>query len=159
MIPVYDLRLVRARKPLRIAEGHANCAAQAAYALHSLIGMTDREHFACLFVNGRNAIVGAHIIAIGGSSSIFLDPRTVFRAAIVGQAHALILGHNHPSGDPSPSPDDLRTTRDLAESGRTLALPVLDHVIVTRDASRWKSLRDAGLMPDLLAPGKEVRST
>jgi DNA repair protein RadC len=146
-LPVYDLRLVRARKPLRLAESHATCASQAALALHSLIGLADREQLAALFLNARNAIVGAHVVAIGSSGSIgTVDVSCVFRAAMVGQARALILGHNHPSGDTTPSRDDIETTRALVEASRVVKLPIVDHLIVTQDPARWASLRDMGLM-------------
>jgi DNA repair protein RadC len=146
-LPVYDLRLVRARKPLRLAESHASSASQAALALYSLIGLTDREHLAALFLNARNAIVGAHVISVGASGSIgTVEVSCVFRAAMVGQARAIILGHNHPSGEATPSKDDIETTRMLVEASRVVKLPIFDHLIVTQDPARWASLRDMGLM-------------
>ena len=152
-VPVYDVRLVRARKPLRLAESTCDHALAAARTLHALIGMTDREHFVALFLNAHHAIVGAHVVGIGATSRIAtIEPRTVFRAAIVACAGGIVIGHNHPSGDPTPSDDDVSTTRTLCEAGKVLGVPVLDHVIVTHrvpepyQGRSWVSLLSRGLM-------------
>jgi len=71
-------------------------------------------------------------------------PREVFRAAVIGAAYGVVLMHNHPSGDPSPSEADIRMTKRLAESGRILGMEVLDHIIVGND--RHLSLRETGIL-------------
>jgi DNA repair protein RadC len=146
-VPVYEVRLVQSRRSLRVAEATLPDACCAARTLHALIGLTDREHFAVLFVNGTNRITGTHIVAIGGQQGINIEPRTVFRAAIAACASALIVGHNHPSGDPTPSAEDFAMTAKLMEAGDMLGLPVLDHLIVTRDAQRWYSMASRGTLP------------
>jgi DNA repair protein RadC len=101
-VPVYEVRLVQARRPLRLAETTLDHSQAAARAPHALIGTTDREHFACLFGNNRNDITGTHIAAVGAQHMIgAIDPRAIFRAALAACAAAMIVGHNHPSGDPS----------------------------------------------------------
>jgi DNA repair protein RadC len=96
-IPVYEIRLVQARRPLRLAEARLPDAEYAGRTMHALLGLTDREHFAALFLNGHNHITGAHIIAIGGQHGIgTIEARTVFRAAISACASAIILGHYVP---------------------------------------------------------------
>ncbi len=98
-IPVYEVRLVRARRALRLAEECLPEPRTSARALHALIGLTDREHFACLFVNARHRVTGAHIAAIGAQHAITsLDARVVLRAALAACASAMIVSHNHPSG-------------------------------------------------------------
>jgi DNA repair protein RadC len=147
-VPVYEVRLVQARRPLRVAEATVPDADFAARTLHAMLGLTDREHFAALFVNGIYQVTGAHVVAVGGQHGIgTIEARTVFRAAIAACAAALILSHNHPSGDPHPSPEDIATTAKLVAAGKLLGIPVLDHIIVTRDPRRWHSMESRGTMP------------
>jgi DNA repair protein RadC len=113
-----------------------------------MLGLTDREHFAALFLDGHHHVTGANVIAVGGQHHIgTIEPRTVFRAAISACASGVILGHNHPSGDPTPSPEDIATTRALMAAGRVLGIPVVDHIIVTRDSRRWLSMFQHGTLP------------
>jgi len=147
-IPVYEVRLVQSRRPLRLAEATLPVAEVAARTMHAMLGLTDREHFAALFVDGRHRITGAHVVAVGGQHGITtIESRTVFRAAIAACASALILAHNHPSGDPSPSAEDVATTARLMAAGKLLGIPVIDHIIVTRDSRRWHSMLSHGTLP------------
>jgi DNA repair protein RadC len=147
-IPVYEIRLVQSRRPLRLAEPTISDADRAARTLHAMLGLTDREHFAALFVSGTHQITGAHVIAIGGQHGIgTIEARTVFRAAITACAAGVLLGHNHPSGDPTPSAEDLATTAKLMAAGKLLGIPVVDHIIVTRDSRRWHSMLTRGTLP------------
>ena len=147
-VPVYEVRLVRSRRPLRLAETSLGDARTCVRALHELIALTDREHFAALFVNGLLHVTGAHIVAIGAQHAIAsIDVRAIFRAALAACASAVVLGHNHPSGDPTPSTDDLVTTGHIMRAGKVLCVPVLDHIIVTRDPSRFHSMFERGTLP------------
>jgi DNA repair protein RadC len=147
-IPVYEIRLVQSRRPLRLAEATVSDADRAARTLHLMLGLTDREHFAALFLNGNHQVTGAHVVAIGGQHGIgTIEVRTVFRAAIAACSSAIILSHNHPSGDPSPSPEDIATMAKLMAAGRLLGIPVVDHLIVTRDSRRWHSMLTRGTLP------------
>jgi DNA repair protein RadC len=147
-IPVYEVRLVQARRSLRIAEAVVPDASYAGRTMHALLGLTDREHFAALFLNGHHHVTGANVIAVGGQHGIgTIEARTVFRAAIAACASAIILGHNHPSGDPSPSPEDIATTAKLMAAGKVLGIPVVDHIIVTRASRIWHSMSSRGTMP------------
>jgi DNA repair protein RadC len=113
-IPVYRIKLVKDRRPLRLAEAALPDAEYAGRTMHALLGLTDREHFAALFLYGQHRVTGAHVIAVGGQHGIgTIEPRTVFGAAITACASAVVLGHNHPSGDPTPSPEDIATTAKL----------------------------------------------
>jgi DNA repair protein RadC len=95
-VPVYNVRLVQARA-LRLAEPVIAHAFTAARTMHAMLGLTDREHFAALFVNGTHQVTGAHVVAIGGQQGIgTIEPRTVFRAAIVACACGIVLGHYVP---------------------------------------------------------------
>ncbi len=92
-------------------------------------------------LNTKNNITGINVVSIGSLNSSLVHPREVFKAAILGNAAAIILAHNHPSGDPSPSPEDLEITRRLVEAGKILGIEVLDHVII---GDRWESLKERG---------------
>ncbi|MGH7733467.1 MAG: JAB domain-containing protein, partial [Gemmatimonadales bacterium] len=147
-IPVYEVRLVQARRPLRLAETVLTNSSTSARALHALIALTDREHFAALFVNAQHQVTGAHIVAIGAQHSIAsVDLRALFRAALAACSCAVVLGHNHPSGDPGPSPEDIATTKHIMIAGKILCIPVLDHLIVTRNPHRYHSMFERGTLP------------
>lgn len=88
------------------------------------------EEFWALALNRANGALADLRISIGGQSGTVVDPKVVFSKALVVRASALVLVHNHPSGNPRPSESDKRLTRSLVEAGRALDLPVLDHVII-----------------------------
>jgi DNA repair protein RadC len=148
-IPVYEVRLVQARRPLRLAEATISDGHLAARTLHAMIGLTDREHFAVLFLDGMLQITGVHVAAIGGQHGIgTIEPRTVFRDAITACATSLVISHNHPSGNPSPSKEDILTTSKLMTVGNLLGIPIMDHVIVTRDSRCYHSMLSRGTLPE-----------
>ena len=103
-----------------------------------------RECFSVLYLNTRNQPLGCEKVAVGGLNVAALQPREVFAPALSLGAAAVILAHNHPSGDPTPSPEDLAVTRHLQEAGRLLGVEVLDHLVVCSD--RFKSLRETGAL-------------
>ena len=138
-IAVYDVKLVKARKPLTLREESAPDSSHAARVLHDLIGMADREQFAVLFLGPHHEIQGVQVAAIGGQSTCNVDVRTVLRGAILASASAVILAHNHPSGDPTPSQQDCDTTVALANACRVVGVPLLDHIIVTRDPDKYRA--------------------
>ena len=102
------------------------------------------ECFAVLLLNIRYRVRGHHLISIGSLNETVVCPRETFRAAVIGAAYAVILMHNHPSGDPTPSSADLAVTRRLAEAGKLLGIPVQDHVIV--GYGQHVSLREEGCL-------------
>lgn len=101
-----------------------------------------REHFAVILVNIKNHILDMPIISVGSLTASVVHPREVFKAAIKRTAAALILVHNHPSGDPTPSREDITTTARLVEVGKLMDIPVLDHIIIGRD--RYVSFKEKG---------------
>jgi DNA repair protein RadC len=102
-----------------------------------------QEEFHVLLVNTQHAVVREIIVTRGTLDASIVHPREVFRAAITESAAAMILVHNHPSGDPTPSSEDRAVTRQLAEAGRLVGIPVLDHVVV--GDGRYISFVEAGL--------------
>jgi DNA repair protein RadC len=103
-----------------------------------------REHFLCLYLNARNQVVHKEVISIGSLSASIVHPREVFRVALQHAVASLILAHNHPSGDVSPSKDDLELTRRLVKAGELMGIEVLDHLIIGAD--EFLSLKEKGLM-------------
>ena len=97
------------------------------------IAKSDREHFLCIYLDVKGKITGYEEVAVGGVSSCFVEPRTVFRGALLTGASAVIVAHNHPSGDLTPSTEDIDITDKLKEAGKILGIPVVDHVIVSRE--------------------------
>jgi DNA repair protein RadC len=104
----------------------------------------EREHFVVLLLNARQRLMRRDVVSLASLNSSIVHPREVFRPAIRNAAAAIVLVHNHPSGDPSPSRDDVEITRRLLRAGELLGIPVLDHVIVA--GRRYVSLRREQLM-------------
>lgn len=104
----------------------------------------DQEEFHALLLNTQHRVVREVFVTRGILDASLIHPREVFRPAVAAGAAAVILVHNHPSGDPSPSPEDRAVTRQLAGAGRTLGIPVLDHVIV--GDGRWAALSNEGAL-------------
>jgi DNA repair protein RadC len=92
-----------------------------------------KEHFKLILLNPRNKIIGISTISIGTLNASLVHPREVFKDAIVHSAASVVLAHNHPSGDPEPSEDDLKITKKLVESGKILGIEVIDHIIIGKN--------------------------
>ena len=106
------------------------------------------ETFQVLLLNARKKLIRVEEISDGTLDSVLVHPRDAFRAAIVANAAAIVLVHNHPSGDPTPSDADIRVTRDLIRAGHLLKIEVLDHVIIGRASAErakdYSSLKELG---------------
>ena len=141
-LPVFRVQLVREPGVERIGVDGPSEAAQtiARYLEHE-----DREHFVTLMLDVKNRIIGIHTVSVGTLSCSLVSARDVFKAAILCNAGAIILGHNHPSGDLTPSPEDILVTKSLQEAGKLLDIEVLDHVIVGEEGAFY-SLKQRGQM-------------
>lgn len=106
--------------------------------------MEKREHFVCILLDSKNGVMRQVSFHIGTLTASLVGPREVFREAIRDGASAIIVAHNHPSGDPSPSPEDIDVTRKLVQVGKMLDIPVLDHVIIGE--RRHVSLQEKGFI-------------
>lgn len=102
------------------------------------------EEFWIILLNRRNQVLSKHQISSGGVSGTVADPKIIFKKALEELASAVILIHNHPSGNPKPSDCDIRLTKKIKQSGDLLEIPVVDHLIITD--SDYTSLSDEGLM-------------
>lgn len=102
-----------------------------------------QEHLRVILLDTRNRVIGSPTIYIGSLNTAVMRIAEVFRPAIVAHAAAIIVAHNHPSGDPSPSPEDINVTRQLVRVGKEMDIRVLDHMIIGR--MRYVSLKERGL--------------
>ncbi|MFN3242145.1 MAG: JAB domain-containing protein [Planctomycetota bacterium] len=113
-----------------VPPGPLRSALDVAKMMRELIGEADREHFAALYLNTRHFVTHVHIVSCGTPQATVVHPREVFKAAFLANAAALIVVHNHPSGDVHPSSDDRAITERLREAGQLLGIELLDSVIV-----------------------------
>ena len=90
----------------------------------------DREYFLVIYLTSRQKVIDVEVAAIGTLSGMFVSPREIFKTAILTNAHEIILVHNHPSGDPTPSTEDKLITKKLVSVGKLHQIPVRDHVII-----------------------------
>ena len=97
-----------------------------------------------VLLDTANKMIGLSRISVGGLASSIVEPRQVFKTAILANAAAIILAHNHPSGNPEPSREDIRITRQLVEAGKLMGVPVHDHLIIAETGHT--SLAERGLM-------------
>jgi DNA repair protein RadC len=118
---------------------------EAAPLLAQYIGDTDREVFVVALLTVRHRVLGLHTVSVGCLPSSLVHPREVFKPAILAGSAALLLAHNHPSGDPEPSAEDIALTRRLTSAGQLLGIEILDHLILG-EAGRFVSLRERGVL-------------
>jgi len=105
---------------------------------------SDREKFICVHFNVKNRIISYEVVSMGSLCSSIVHPREVFKAAILANAASVLFMHNHPSGDPEPSIDDIEITNRLCKAGNILGINVLDHLIITRTG--FLSFRQRGML-------------
>lgn len=103
-----------------------------------------QEHFVVIFLNTKNQIIHSQTIFIGSLNASIVHPREVFREAVRRSAASIICAHNHPSGDPTPSQEDIHVTRRLVESGKMIGIELLDHLII--GDRKFVSLKEKGYL-------------
>lgn len=100
--------------------------------LQGEMGFLEQEHLRVVLLNTRNRVLSVHEVYKGNANSAMIRPGEVFREAVRANALAIILVHNHPSGDPAPSDDDVQITRQIIDAGKLLDIEVLDHVVLAQ---------------------------
>jgi len=145
VLDVINIQMVKERQ-LLYDGNRLTMPEQAAAAFCSLVGNPDREYFVALLVDGKNRITALHLVSQGSLNQSIVHPRETFKSALLANAAAVILCHNHPSGDLAPSREDREITRRLKEAGELLGVRVLDHVIVDTDSGQCYSFVNMGLM-------------
>ena len=111
--------------------------------LQEFIGKEDREHFVLICLDTKNKIAALNTVSIGSLNSAIVSPREIFKTAILANSASIIIGHNHPSGSPTPSPEDIAVTERIKEAGTLLGIELLDHVIVG-DEGNYLSMKEKG---------------
>ncbi|MEN1970484.1 DNA repair protein RadC [Lentibacillus sp. N15] len=113
------------------------------YIMEEMRGL-NQEHFVVLFLNTKNQIIHRQTIFVGSLNASIVHPREVFREAVKRSAASIICAHNHPSGDPTPSHEDIHVTRRLVESGKMIGIEVLDHLVI--GDRKFASLKEKGYL-------------
>jgi DNA repair protein RadC len=144
-IPGFRIALVR-EPGVKLAERpQIRVPAEAAPMLAEYIGEADREVFVIAMLTIRHRVLGLHTVSVGCLTSALVAPREVFKPAILSGSASLLICHNHPSGDPEPSAEDIALTRRLGAAGQLLGIELLDHLILG-EAGRFVSLRARGVL-------------
>lgn len=138
-------------KPLRVAPpvtGDVGTPRAAAHLAAAVLAGLTVEQVIALHINTKHTLIGVHVVSIGTLNASLVHPREVFKAALLTNAAGLILAHNHPSGDPTPSPDDRTLVSRLRQAGKLLGVELLDALIVTdpMDGGAYYSFREAGVL-------------
>jgi DNA repair protein RadC len=142
IVNAYKLEVVRTR----IAEPAApvNSTAEVAQR-YSHLQRLDREHLIRLDLDNRNRIIGEETVSIGTAGAAIVTAREVFRGALLaGATRAIIIVHNHPSGDPQPSEEDRQVHEKLAEAGQILGIPVVDFIVIGEEGKYWSVSQERG---------------
>lgn len=103
-----------------------------------------KEKFITLYLDTKNQILKEEVVSIGSLNASIVHPREVFKSALLESSASVIMVHNHPSGDPSPSREDIMVTEKLVEGGKLLGIDILDHIII--GDGRYVSLKDEGFV-------------
>ncbi|MCL6572088.1 MAG: DNA repair protein RadC [Bacillus sp. (in: Bacteria)] len=103
-----------------------------------------QEHFVCLYLNTKNQVIHKQTVFIGSLNASIVHPREVFREALKRSAASIIAAHNHPSGDPAPSREDIEVTKRLVECGKIIGIDLLDHLIIGEN--KFVSLKEKGYL-------------
>lgn len=140
---IYKCQLVRDPHSHSDNRPSVRSPAEVSQIIMEFIGFEDREHLIVIMLDTRNRVIGINEVSVGTLNSAMASAREVFKPAILCNAAAIILAHNHPSGDPAPSHEDVRCTKTMVEAGRILDIEVLDHIVVGTD--RFVSLKERGL--------------
>ena len=104
----------------------------------------DREQLVCIYLNATNVVLGVEMVSMGTVTASLVHPRECMKSAILLNATGIIIVHNHPSGDATPSDEDIATTRRMAEVCKLMGIPLLDHIIIGKDG--FASLKEKGVL-------------
>lgn len=143
-VSIVSLRMVR-ESSILYDQRNISSPGDAAGLLNEFLEEGDREQFIVLCLNTKNNPTAIATVSIGSLNSSIIHPREVFKIAMLANSASVIISHNHPSGDPEPSREDIAVTRRLVEAGEILGIHVIDHVVVGRD-KKYISFRERGLM-------------
>lgn len=164
LISTYRVSLVK-DKSLAFRKSRLKNTQQSRSIIRQLItelGQPDREQLCVILLNAKNEIIGLNIVATGSLSATTVSAREVLKPAIIANSSAMILCHNHPSGDPEPSLQDHDATRMVVQAAKLVDIQVLDHIIINMEDSRYFSFADTGFIKkayDEIACGSPCKLT
>jgi len=141
-LPWYRVALVREKPEAAYSGGPFTVSAEVNAYLQPYFADRDREQFLVIALDGKGRPTGCHRVSEGTLTASLVHPREVFKVALLLNAATLIVAHNHPSGDPTPSSEDIALTRRLVDAGNLLGVRVIDHIIV--GAGFYVSFADTG---------------
>lgn len=143
-IPMMKIQLVKEGKIPSESRPLIKTPDNVAEIMFDLCELHCEEHFYCLLLNTKNRVNGIQNVSTGSLSAAIIHPREVFKAAILANSAAIILCHNHPSGDPTPSPEDITLTKKIVDAGKFLDIPILDHLVI--GDRRYISFKEQNLL-------------
>lgn len=114
-------------------KGKISCAKDVYNLLVDEFGSKKKEHFICLYLDTQNKIIKTEVVSVGTLDASLIHPREVFKTAIKESANSIILVHNHPSGDVTPSEGDMNSTERIKETGKVLKIRLVDHIIISKE--------------------------
>lgn len=148
-VPLYRIVLDRTGSIAKEGTAVVTCGIEAAKLFRQFLGDVPEEHFLLMVLDSRRRVIGMNEVSVGTLSASLVHPREVFRAAILLNGAAVIVAHNHPSGDSTPSAEDRDVTRRLQRAGDLLGIPVADHIVLGEDRDDGRgffSFREHGLL-------------
>jgi DNA repair protein RadC len=141
--PVYYVSEVRRRKQYK-APPSIRGPADVFNLMRPRFKNADREQFFAILVNTKNVVLSVELISMGSLNASIVHPREILKPAILQSAASVILVHNHPTGDPAPSREDVEFTRRFAKCGELVGIPLLDHVVIGEGS--YHSLKESGVL-------------
>ncbi|MNW32874.1 hypothetical protein D3C74_98240 [compost metagenome] len=142
-VSIISLRMVR-EKSILYSSRTIRKPEDAAFIFRQFIGECDRESFCILTLNSKNEPTALHQVSCGTLNASLVHPRETFKLAILTNSASIMICHNHPSGEPTPSSEDLEITKRLKECGELLGIDLLDHIILGDE--QFVSFREKGLL-------------
>lgn len=143
-IEIISLRMVREKTSILYPNRTIRTPEDAANLFRQFIGDSDRESFCILCLNTKNEPTALHLVSTGTLNASLVHPRETFKLAILANSASIIAAHNHPSGEPTPSPEDVELTERIRDSGTLLGIDLLDHLIL--GDSTFVSMKEKGLI-------------
>ena len=121
-------------KRVKVSRSRKITSPEEAYEVLKPYSYKETEHFGIITLNRKGFLINVHVVSVGGTGRAAVSPKEVFNPAVRDLAEAVILFHNHPSGDPTPSREDVRITEELSKAGELIGIEVLDHIILGRES-------------------------
>jgi DNA repair protein RadC len=154
-ISIYRVSLVR-DEHIKFEQTRLSGSSDAQAVIRNLIklqGQSDREQFCVLLLDAKNKTIGLNIVSTGSLSSAMVHPREVLKPAILANASAMILAHNHPSGELTPSPQDKAITKKIIQASSIIGITVHEHLIISMEDNCYFSFADQGLIQEAYEQG------